>query len=151
MCHAAPAPQVVERANAWAALLGCQKRVHFLSTNATVSLESLLSTYTGTLARVYIQFPDPHFKRRHKKRQIFQPQLIDAITHRLPPGGERCCVWRVLIVLWRDMSPPFAVIRALGSALQLPQGCLTAMDLATTPQCFTVLPLCTRRLAVPAA
>lgn len=79
--------QVVERANTWASVLGVNKRVHFLHTNATVSLAAMLSSYQGPVEQFYIQFPDPHFKKRHKKRQIFQPQLIDAIKERLSPGG----------------------------------------------------------------
>ena len=35
-----------------------------------------------------LQFPDPHFKARHKKRRVVQPQLVRAITARMPPGGE---------------------------------------------------------------
>ena len=34
-----------------------------------------------------LQFPDPHFKKKHKKRRVVQPQLIEAIERRLAPGG----------------------------------------------------------------
>ena len=34
-----------------------------------------------------LQFPDPHFKKKHKKRRVVQPQLIQAIDRRLAPGG----------------------------------------------------------------
>ena len=78
---------MVERANSWAALLGVDKRVQFVSTNANVSLAGLLASYPGPLAEVYIQFPDPHFKRRHRKRAIFQPLLVAAVAERLQPGG----------------------------------------------------------------
>jgi tRNA (guanine-N7-)-methyltransferase len=37
---------------------------------------------------VYIQFPDPHFKRRHRKRRIFQPSMVRAVSRMLPPGGR---------------------------------------------------------------
>ena len=35
-----------------------------------------------------IQFPDPHFKKKHRKRRIFQPDLVKAICDLLPPGGQ---------------------------------------------------------------
>ena len=34
-----------------------------------------------------LQFPDPHFKKKHKKRRVVQPQLIEAIDRRLAPDG----------------------------------------------------------------
>jgi tRNA G46 methylase TrmB len=37
---------------------------------------------------VMIQFPDPHFKKKHRKRRIFQPDLVKAICDLLPPGGQ---------------------------------------------------------------
>lgn len=42
----------------------------------------------GELALVSIQFPDPHFKKRHHKRRIVQPELVEAICRRLRPGGR---------------------------------------------------------------
>jgi tRNA (guanine-N7-)-methyltransferase len=79
---------LVERANKWAAKLGCQHRVHYLYANATVSLATLLGTYPGPLVRVAVQFPDPHFKRRHHKRRIIQPAVVDCLKKLMPPGGE---------------------------------------------------------------
>lgn len=35
-----------------------------------------------------IQFPDPHFKKRHRKRRIFQRELVHAVRDLLPPGGK---------------------------------------------------------------
>jgi len=37
---------------------------------------------------VFIQFPDPHFKKRHRKRRIFQPDLVQTICDLLPEGGQ---------------------------------------------------------------
>lgn len=34
--------------------------------NATITLEHTLAGYPGTLDLVCVQFPDPHFKARHK-------------------------------------------------------------------------------------
>lgn len=35
----------------------------------------------------YVQFPDPHFKRRHRKRRLLQPDTVKAIAAALKPGG----------------------------------------------------------------
>ncbi|KAL5211301.1 hypothetical protein ABZP36_022148, partial [Zizania latifolia] len=32
--------------------------------------------------------PDPHFKKRHHKRRVLQPQLVDSITKNLCLGGQ---------------------------------------------------------------
>ena len=40
------------------------------------------------LQRVSIQFPDPWFKRRHRKRRVLQPPLLLAIAAALQPGRE---------------------------------------------------------------
>jgi tRNA (guanine-N7-)-methyltransferase len=80
-------PQLVDRANKWAETLDYHKEVHFVFTNATVSLANLLSTYPGPLVRLCVQFPDPHFKKRHKKRRIIQPGVVQAVKQLLVPGG----------------------------------------------------------------
>lgn len=42
----------------------------------------------GSAAAVYVQFPDPWWKRRHFKRRIWTPQLAAAIAHVLASGAE---------------------------------------------------------------
>jgi tRNA (guanine-N7-)-methyltransferase len=42
----------------------------------------------GSAAGVYVQFPDPWWKRRHFKRRIWTPQLAAAIAHVLAPGAQ---------------------------------------------------------------
>lgn len=61
----------------------------FFAANANVNLKPLLeSAGEGTeLASVSIQFPDPWFKAKHKKRRVVQPDLIRAIADHLPSGG----------------------------------------------------------------
>ncbi|GIL64664.1 hypothetical protein Vafri_18575 [Volvox africanus] len=79
---------LVDRANQWVDRLGLQGRVHYVFTNATVSLETLLGSYPGPITDVFIQFPDPHFKRRHHKRRVVQPQLVRALRDVMAPGGR---------------------------------------------------------------
>lgn len=42
----------------------------------------------GSAAAVYVQFPDPWWKRRHFKRRVWTPQLAAAIAHVLAVGAE---------------------------------------------------------------
>jgi len=63
--------------------------LHYLFCNANVSLPSLLrSLPPGVLRYVTIQFPDPWFKKRHHKRRLVQPALVEALGDCLIPGGE---------------------------------------------------------------
>lgn len=41
-----------------------------------------------SLARVHVYFPDPWWKKRHKKRRVFAEPLVHDIERTLVPGGE---------------------------------------------------------------
>jgi len=60
----------------------------FLFGNVTASIRPLLTSLPEqSLQCVTIQFPDPWFKRRHRKRRVVQPELVDIIAQYLVPGG----------------------------------------------------------------
>ena len=40
------------------------------------------------MERVCIQFPDPHFKMKHRKRRVVQPALVESIAALTEPGCE---------------------------------------------------------------
>ncbi len=62
--------------------------LHYLYGNINSSLEVMLQSLPlGILQWVTIQFPDPWFKRRHSKRRIVQPQLVNLLAHYLNPMG----------------------------------------------------------------
>lgn len=42
----------------------------------------------GSVERVYVNFPDPWFKRRHHERRMVDDVLAEQIAHALRPGGE---------------------------------------------------------------
>jgi tRNA (guanine-N7-)-methyltransferase len=42
----------------------------------------------GSVERVYVNFPDPWFKRRHHDRRMVDRVLADQIAHILRPAGE---------------------------------------------------------------
>jgi tRNA (guanine-N7-)-methyltransferase len=42
----------------------------------------------GSLARVFLHFPDPWWKRKHAKRRVLDERLLDQVARLLAPGGE---------------------------------------------------------------
>lgn len=42
----------------------------------------------GSVSVVYLHFPDPWWKKRHEKRLVMGPGLLDSIARLLRPGGE---------------------------------------------------------------
>jgi tRNA (guanine-N7-)-methyltransferase len=75
---------LVQRANEIRDELGL-KNLHFLFCNINVSLEHLLEPCS--LDSVTIQFPDPWFKKRHQKRRVAQPELVQSLALQIRPGG----------------------------------------------------------------
>lgn len=79
---------LVEDANQWRDRLGLTN-LHYLFCNANTDLDAILATLPpGTLQRSAIQFPDPWFKKRHQKRRVVQPELVNGLAAYLVPGGE---------------------------------------------------------------
>ncbi|WP_416665770.1 tRNA (guanosine(46)-N7)-methyltransferase TrmB [Egbenema bharatensis] len=78
---------LVVQANTWRQELGLDN-LHFIFCNANQSLNSLLITLPAQcLQRVTIQFPDPWFKKRHQKRRVVQPRLVQDLATYLSPEG----------------------------------------------------------------
>jgi tRNA (guanine-N7-)-methyltransferase len=64
--------------------------LHVMFCNVNISLRALLESWgdQNPLQQVSIQFPDPWFKKRHQKRRVLQPELVDTLAEFLPPGGR---------------------------------------------------------------
>ncbi|CAC5340544.1 MULTISPECIES: tRNA (guanosine(46)-N7)-methyltransferase TrmB [Planktothrix] len=63
--------------------------LHYLFCNANTSIQPILASLpTGLLKRVSIQFPDPWFKKRHQKRRVVQPELVNNLADYLLAGTE---------------------------------------------------------------
>jgi len=54
--------------------------------NINVDLPSLFAD--RSLSRVFINFPDPWFKRRHQKRRLVNDELVADLHAKLRPDGE---------------------------------------------------------------
>lgn len=62
--------------------------LHYLFGNINVSVLSLLKSLPPrTLNYITIQFPDPWFKKKHNKRRVVQPQLVNTLIDYLTDGG----------------------------------------------------------------
>lgn len=78
---------LVENANLERSRLGLTN-LHYLYGNINNSIEPLLKSLpVGVLQYVTIQFPDPWFKNKHRKRRVVRSQLVDCLARYLVEGG----------------------------------------------------------------
>jgi tRNA (guanine-N7-)-methyltransferase len=59
----------------------------------------------GSVSAIHVYFPDPWWKRKHKKRRVFTESLVEQMARLLKSGG--------LVHSWTDVEEYFGVIRAL--------------------------------------
>lgn len=98
---------LVEQADLWQQELGLTN-LHYIFCNVSNSLQPLLASLpTGSLQRVSIQFPDPWFKRRHQKRRVVQPELVQDLATYLVEDGVVFLQSDIEIVA-REMCDRFA-------------------------------------------
>ena len=76
--------ELVRAVNAQAAARGVEVRALF--SNVNVDLDGMFPP--GRLARCFVNFPDPWFKTRQKKRRVVDDELIAAIARAVREGGE---------------------------------------------------------------
>ncbi len=61
----------------------------FLFCNANVSLKNWFLNFSERkVKRVSIQFPDPWFKKRHRKRRVLTPSFLSLLAENLDTGSE---------------------------------------------------------------
>jgi tRNA (guanine-N7-)-methyltransferase len=58
-----------------------------------------------SVAAIHVYFPDPWWKRKHRRRRVFTDQFADECARLLKPGG--------LLHSWTDVEEYFGVISAL--------------------------------------
>lgn len=99
------------------ALASERGNVRVLFCNANISLEAWMQDLPfDHLQRVSIQFPDPWFKRRHRKRRVLQPALLLAIAQALQPERELFLQSDVLAVI-----QPMAILTELCGCFERPE------------------------------
>ena len=63
--------------------------LHYAFCNAMLWLDTLLKGVPReTLEMVTIQFPDPWFKKKHAKRRMVNPEMVETVASRLASGGR---------------------------------------------------------------
>ncbi|MEO1147956.1 MAG: tRNA (guanosine(46)-N7)-methyltransferase TrmB [Cyanobacteria bacterium J06638_22] len=63
--------------------------LHFVFCNANNSLRWMLDALPKDVLRwVAVQFPDPWFKKRHQKRRVVQPEVVQILADHLVPEGQ---------------------------------------------------------------
>lgn len=77
----------------------------------------------ASLAGVHIYFPDPWPKKRHHKRRLVQPALVQLLAGKLAPGGYLHCATD-----WEDYAAQ--MLQVLSGELQLKNA---ARDFAQRP------------------
>lgn len=63
--------------------------LHYLFSNINSSAAVLLESLPqNSLQTISVQFPDPWFKKKHRKRRVIQPDLVKILVNYLAEGGE---------------------------------------------------------------
>ncbi|MGD9858320.1 MAG: tRNA (guanosine(46)-N7)-methyltransferase TrmB [Planctomycetaceae bacterium] len=79
--------------------------VRVLGGDAQTALRELI--VPQTIAAVHVYFPDPWWKKKHRRRRVFTDRFVDLCAAVLAPGG--------LLHSWTDVGEYFEVISALMS------------------------------------
>src|SRR5690554_4454475 len=61
------------------------KNADLLQADATMAIPILLEE--GQLSELFILFPDPWWKKRHRKRRIIQDETLDLFASKMHPGA----------------------------------------------------------------
>lgn len=62
--------------------------LHYLFGSINYSATEILNSLpVNTLQYITVQFPDPWFKRKHNKRRVIQPELVNILVEYLVDGG----------------------------------------------------------------
>ena len=80
-----------------------QPNARVLGGDARVALAKLIPSQSVRAVHVY--FPDPWWKRKHKRRRLFTDEFVDLAAGVLQSGG--------LLHSWTDVEDYFEVIRSL--------------------------------------
>jgi len=76
----------------WATIVDNKLKANGFGQRSRVFFEDARSALprvpAASLARVYIHFPDPWWKKRHEKRLVVNPTLLPEVVRVLVPGGE---------------------------------------------------------------
>ncbi|KAM3577623.1 hypothetical protein VYU27_000499 [Nannochloropsis oceanica] len=89
---------------------GIKDNVHFVALNANVDIDRVVKDVQeqSEIVRYSVQFPDPHFKAKHKKRRMVQPALVAAMCASLKPEGGEILIQSDVLEVAESMREAFA-------------------------------------------
>jgi tRNA (guanine-N7-)-methyltransferase len=70
---------------------GCQLRnLHYVATNANIDIDRVLRDINSVsyIEMIAVQFPDPHFKKHHKKRRVITTSFVSSVASGLQQGAK---------------------------------------------------------------
>ena len=88
----------------------------FLQCNANVDLKRLLGDLAQSgapLERVCVQFPDPHFKQKHRKRRVCTPEFAATVSDAVCAAGASIYVASDVLDVAEEMRARFAALGEL--------------------------------------
>ncbi|WVZ59116.1 hypothetical protein U9M48_009311 [Paspalum notatum var. saurae] len=65
-----------------------KRNLYFVSTNATSTFRSIVSSYPGLLTLVTIQCPNPDFNKEQNRWRMVRRMLVEAVTDLLQTNGQ---------------------------------------------------------------
>ncbi|CAN6283378.1 unnamed protein product [Urochloa humidicola] len=65
-----------------------KRNLYFVSTNATSTFHSIVSSYPGRLTLVTIQCPNPDFNKEQNRWRMVRRMLVEAVTDLLQTNGQ---------------------------------------------------------------
>ena len=74
----------------------------------------------GALAAVHVYFPDPWWKKRHKKRRVMRPSFVRDVERTLAPGGS-LHFWTDVLEYFETTLALLAAETTLGGPLPVPE------------------------------
>ena len=78
---------LVEDANREKTALGLGN-LHYLFGSINYSAKDIFDSLPSDILQyISVQFPDPWFKRKHNKRRVIQPELVNSLVDYLQPQG----------------------------------------------------------------
>ncbi|XP_062201108.1 uncharacterized protein LOC133903684 isoform X2 [Phragmites australis] len=65
-----------------------KRNLYFVSTNATSTFRSIVSSYPGRMTLVTVQCPNPDFNKEQNRWRMVRRMLVEAVADLLQPNGK---------------------------------------------------------------